>query len=433
MGPKAMEWDALASKRADEVCRALVRIGAMTYAQMGRLLQIDTKTASRLVRRTCWDRFEEQTKISSVMRRRYRVASHVTRLVRLSDVTLEHWANREGLTRARNYIRPELLGATLAIAEILISMRRDGMLYDKWDIMLPQTTDRNNAGDKEGLHAWLIRHEDDDYDEIRLGLFVLPTKLMAAEDGRKGLILSGTMRQVLQHATTDRTILLASREYYGTILRLLLNKEALRQQDAGFYLLPYESFLEHPGWFLESLVTAESVQRTSLVEECFDGQYEQVRGGHGPMYGALVKRDGVYSVVDTWVDGSIDRARQWKQDEAGYVVPNLERPQVAIPHVFVQDATMLTSLEAALHPRKKQYGKYTSCVVETEPWPDDVITPDEWPPYAQASARALVNPRAGEHSGAPLYNPDELAELDDENWTEEFNRMMREEGEGEPW
>ena len=431
MEMQSMEWDQVADERADEVCRALIRLGIMTHGQITRLLDVHPMTEWRLTHRRNWDRFVEQKKISSEARRRYTVPTRISGLVRLTDSALAQWANREGLQRVENYVRSEMLGQRLNLVEVLIQMRHAGLLYDRWDLMLPQAKpSRGFAKTHEGLHAWLVRREDQNHGEVKLGLFILPTRFAGKEDMKKGYILSGTMRQVLQHSGPGRTILLATRENYPLILRLLLNKQNLSEQDAGFYLLPYESFLEHPGWFLESLVTAESVQRTSLVEECFDGQYQEVRGGHGPMYGALVKQDGVYIVIDTWVAGSIDRARQWKQDEDGYVVPNLERPQVAIPHVFVQDATMLTSLEAALHPRKKQYGKYTSCVVETEPWPDDVITPEEWPPYAQASARALVDPRAGEHSGAPLFNPDEL---DDENWTEEFNRMMREEGEGEPW
>ena len=424
---QSAEWDQMAEERADEVCRALVRVGVMTHGQIARLLNVHPMTELRLTQRRWWDRFEDQAKVSREARRRYRVANRISGLVHLTDSALTMWATREGLNSTTNYIRPASLGAMLNVAEVLIRMRHEGTLYDRWDLMMPRTSE---DATKESLHAWLIRREDEEYDEIRLGLFILPMRFKTGEDSKKGSILSGTMRQVLQHSTTKRTILLVTRQYYPTILQMLLNTERLRSQDTGFYLLPYESFLEHPSWFLESLVQAEREQRKSLVRTCFSGQQQEVRGGHGPMYGALVKQDGVYSVIDTWVAGSIDRARQWKQDEAGYVVPNLERPQIAIPHVFVQDATMLTSLEAALHPRKKQYGKYTSCVVETEPWPDDVITPDEWPPYAQASARALVDPRAGERSCAPPFNADEL---DDENWTEEFNRMMRGEGEGEPW
>ena len=400
MGGQTEKWQVESERRADEVSRALVRVGVMTHGQITRLLRIPATSAQRLTRRY-GGRFEEQQTYSPKIRSAYSVAKRITALVRLTELARGEWARREGIDEPRARVKAESLGHALMTTEVLIRMRQDGLLYDRWDLRAPE-------GKGEGLHAWLTRREDEGYPEFRLGLFILPMKSTAMEDYKKSSILSGTLRRVLQNETVKQTLFLATREYYASFLRLLTTRENLVGQTNGFYLLPFESFMEHPGWYLESIVQRERIPKLSLVAEHYEGrQYNVGEDGVGPPYGTLVNNDdGYYEIADLWIDGNVSRARTWKDDVRGYQING----QVAVPHVYVYDDTMRESLNAVC--RMRVTGRKDACKVQVEAWPYGVVTPKEWPQSWTESPQLVVYDAEAEAKAAAEFD-EKYAEYED--------------------
>lgn len=366
---KAEEWEARSEERADEVSRALVRMGVMTHGQLTRLLGINPKSERDLIRRW-WDRFEEQHNVAKwVASSRYSVpGNRVMRLVRLTDAALTEWAEREGIRRARNRVKPSMLAQTINMGEVLIALRRDGALYDEWDMMLPQDGD-------EGLHAWLVKQDDPDY---RMGLFLLPTRLTREEQGKKGLIYHGVIRRVIQNTKIRDTLFLVPRKYYAVALRLL---SYIEQVGGELYVLPFESFLENPGWYLDSLYRGESQQRASLIDVL-----RPVRKLNMPLqyqFAALVQlQDGRYRMIDTYTSGDVKRVQNWLRFMLGYQVPNTG--QVAGADVYVFDETMREGLEAVLRMKSKK--QFDVSMVEVHGWPEGMVKPK---PAREASQDAF--------------------------------------------
>ncbi|MCL6441871.1 MAG: hypothetical protein K6T83_00150 [Alicyclobacillus sp.] len=390
MGCKTSEWETKSQQRADEVSRALIRVGVMTHGQITRLLQINPKSEKDLIHHN-WDRFEEQLKVpKGIAGGRYIIpGNRVMKLVRLSDDTMKEWAEREGIQRVRNRVRPDMLPQTLNLGEILIRLRHTGLLYKIWDMMFPQ-------GDGEGLHAWLVKYGRD---EFQMGMYLLPMRLTDIEDGKKGFIFHGIVRRVVQNSDVVNTLFLVTRKYYTTALRALANIE---KPGSHLYLLPLESFMAEPGWYLESIATNERLQRNSLVEEYLDWEDKLVVPVGYDFAALLRSNDDRYRFVDTYVNGSIDRVRSWRRFTLGYQIPNTGH--VAGAEVYVYDETMREGLQRLLGTANRDT-KDTS-IVETQPWPDGLITPDELKePYSVHREQ--------------LIDVDDLPP--DEGWWETFN------------
>jgi hypothetical protein len=393
LGRTAEAWETLAERRANEVCRALVRMGVMTHAQVARLLNVHGQIATDLVRNR-WDRFEVQRKVPKrITQGRYMVpGNRLLSLVRLSDEAMAEWATRERLTRVRNRVSPDVLAQTLNLVELLIRLRHDGLVYDRWDMMLPQNED-------EGLHAWLVKKDDN---QFKIGLFLLPMKLNAVDKGKKGLIFHGTLRRVIQHSTVENTLFLVTRAYYETALRPLCTIERVGRH---FYLLPFESFMAHPGWYLDAILNGDLMQRKVLVDDILDWEDSLMVPVQHNFAALLGFDDGRYRFVDTYVDGSIDRVRNWRTYTLGYQVP--KTAAVAGADVYVFDETMRDGLQKLLSMKDRK--THESSMVEVHPWPDGLITPD--------ALKGSCEHNAVYHK--PLINEDELQ--DDESWLKYFN------------
>ena len=365
----ATAWEALAERRATELARALVRMGVMTHGQAARLLRVPWQTAKDLTTHR-WDMFEVQYKVSKrVTSGRYVVpGNRIMSLLRLTDGTLEAWSQQEGITRTRNRVPPEMLGQTLNMVELLIRMRHDSLLYDEWDMMLPQNGD-------EGLHAWLVK-QDDDY---TLGVFLLPMRLKREETWKRGFIFNGVIRRVVQNSSVTKILFLATREHYAVALR---NLSTLERVGRTFYLLPWESFLAHPKWFLDAIYEGDRMQRNHLVENIFDSD-DKLRVPVEYAFAALLRlRGGRYRFVDTYVNGSTDRVRNWREYIYGYQVPNTG--QVAGADVYVFDETMREGLDAVLRMKSKK--QFDVSMVEVHGWPEGMVKPK---PACEASQDAF--------------------------------------------
>ncbi|MCL6599564.1 MAG: hypothetical protein K6T81_12605 [Alicyclobacillus macrosporangiidus] len=401
MGRTAEAWETLAEQRADEVCRALVRLGVMTHAQVARLLNVHGQIATDLVR-NMWDQFEVQRKVpKNITKGRYVVpGNRLMSLVRLNRDVMAQWAAREQLARTRNHVPSDVLAQTLNLVELLIRLRHDGLIYDKWDIMLPQNGD-------EGLHAWLVKKGEKGEEDFKIGLFLLPMKLTPAEQSKKGMIFHGTLRRVIQHSTVKNTLFLATREYYETALRPLSTIEIIGRH---FYLLPWESFKAHPGWYLDAIVRGDHIQRKALVDDTIDWEDSLMVPVQHRFAALLGFDDGRYRFVDTYVDGSIDRVRNWRTFTLGYQVP--KTAAVAGADVYVFDETMRDGLEKLLSMKDRK--THESSIVEVHPWPDGMIRPTE-------STKTVVERRPATPPADELFDePLTLEDMDEEDWPDYF-------------
>jgi len=364
----AAEWEALAEVRSAELARALVRMGVMIHGQAARLLRIPWQTAKDLTTHR-WDMFEVQYKVPKhVTSGRYVVpGNRIMSLLRLSDHALSEWSEREGLSRTRNRVPADMLGQTLNMVEMLIRLRHDGLLYDEWDMMLPQNGD-------EGLHAWLVKRDGD----YTLGVFLLPMRIR--NEDKRSFILSGIIRRVIQNSSVSQVLFLAPREHYRVALQ---NLSTIERVGRTFYLLPWESFLEHPRWFLEAIYDDENRQRKYLVEADVVDWDDRMRVPPQHAFGAFLRLpDGRYRLVDTYVNGSTDRVRNWREFIYGYQVPNTG--QVAGADVYVFDETMREGLEAVLRMKSKK--QFDVSMVEVHGWPEGMVKPK---PAREASQDAF--------------------------------------------
>ncbi|WP_284200374.1 hypothetical protein [Alicyclobacillus sacchari] len=249
-----------------------------------------------------------------------------------------------------------MLGQTLNMVEMLIRLRHDGLLYDEWDMMLPQNGD-------EGLHAWLVKRDGD----YTLGVFLLPMRIR--NEDKRSFILSGIIRRVIQNSSVSQVLFLASREHYRVALQ---NLSTIERVGRTFYLLPWESFLEHPRWYLEAIYDDENAQRKYLVEADVVDWDDRMRVPSQYAFGAFLRLpDGRYRLVDTYVNGSTDRVRNWRDYIYGYQVPNTG--QVAGADVYVFDETMREGLEAVLRMKSKK--QFDVSMVEVHDWPEGMVKP----------------------------------------------------------
>ncbi|GMA59433.1 hypothetical protein GCM10025858_39370 [Alicyclobacillus sacchari] len=242
------------------------------------------------------------------------------------------------------------------MVEMLIRLRHDGLLYDEWDMMLPQNGD-------EGLHAWLVKRDGD----YTLGVFLLPMRIR--NEDKRSFILSGIIRRVIQNSSVSQVLFLASREHYRVALQ---NLSTIERVGRTFYLLPWESFLEHPRWYLEAIYDDENAQRKYLVEADVVDWDDRMRVPSQYAFGAFLRLpDGRYRLVDTYVNGSTDRVRNWRDYIYGYQVPNTG--QVAGADVYVFDETMREGLEAVLRMKSKK--QFDVSMVEVHDWPEGMVKP----------------------------------------------------------
>jgi len=344
MGLISRQWEALANERADELCRALVRMPLMTYKQVGTLLSVGPSIARKIVADS-WDRFTVLKYRDNYVSPRYSIATkHLKSVITLTNATFNEWSEREGI-QSKRFVRPEVYDRVLSVTELLIQMRLKGVLYDKWNFMWPQIAN-------EGLHAWVERKTD----AHRIGVYLLPTKYKY--DSYKTLVHTqrGILRRVTQHIQSAETLFLVPAEQYAMSLRILTK---LKYEGIALFLLPLETFLNNPELHLNAIIDSDSQGSHTVMNhhQWFDrfplpGHYQ---------YHALVRVEpDVYRFIEVYASGHIERLQSWLNDNKfGYDVP--DTGSIATAWVYAYDNVIAEGLRSVLAE--------TANIVDVKSWP----------------------------------------------------------------
>lgn len=344
MGKVSQQWEEQTNLRADEVCRALVRMPLMTYVQIARLLSISPQQARNLVTHA-WDRLYEQPYHTKYRSPRFTVGSHRLKvMVKLTEEAMISWSKQEGIV-SRNQVRSKDIDRVLSISNILVELRLKGVIYDKWDMMLPQTTN-------EGLHAWLVRK-----DGYKMGMYLLPTRYDQIENAKRAVILRGIIRRVTQHIGVTDTLFLVPAEQYESTLRIMAN---LKSDGQALFLLPLEPLLTEPEWFLNAIADREKQGMEALwplldVQETlpFTAQYQ---------YAELCKfGPRLYRFIDVYSNGSVDRVRAWLSADNAFAYQVPGTGEAAKAWVYAFHPVMAEALVKVIGERES--------ITEVYPWP----------------------------------------------------------------
>ncbi|WP_054967758.1 hypothetical protein [Alicyclobacillus ferrooxydans] len=344
MGQVSQQWEELTNMRTDEVCRALVRTPLMTYVQIARLLSISPQQARNLVIHA-WDRLCEQPYNKAHRSQRFRFGSNRLKvLVKLTDEAMVTWSKREGIV-SRNVVRPKDINRVLSVTDILVNLRVNGVLYDKWDMMLPQTMN-------EGLHAWFVRK-----DGYKLGMYLLPTQVDRMENAKRTLIVRGIIKRVTQHIGVTDTLFLVPAGQYESTLRIMTK---LKSDGQSLFLLPLEPFVAEAEWFLNAIADREKQGMEALwplldVQDTlpYTAQYQYV---------ALCKLGPrLYRFIDVYTNGSVDRVRAWLSSDNMFAYPIPGTGQAAKAWVYAYHPVIAEALVKVL-------GECAS-ITEVYPWP----------------------------------------------------------------
>ncbi|MCF8567674.1 hypothetical protein LLE49_23420 [Alicyclobacillus tolerans] len=347
MGQVSQRWEEKTNLRADEVCKALVRMPLMTYVQIARLLSISPQQARNLVKHA-WDRLCEQPYHSKHRSSKFVVGSHRLKvMVKLTEEAQKMWSEQERII-SRSQVRPKDIDRVLSVMDILVELRWKGVLYDKWDMMLPQTT-------SEGLHAWLVRS-----DGYKMGMYLLPTRYDEIEFAKRAVILRGIIRRVTQHIGVSDTLFLVPTQQYENTLRIMTK---LKNDGQSLFLLPLEVFLTDPEWYLNAIADRERHGIQALwplldIQDTFTftAQYQ---------YAALCKfGPRLYRFIDVYSNGSIDRVRAWQSAENAFAYQIPGTGEAATAWVYVYDQTMAEALVKIIGER--------DIITEFYPWPNAV-------------------------------------------------------------
>lgn len=342
MGKVSQQWEEQTNIRADEVCKALVRMPLMTYVQMARLLSISPQQARNLVIHA-WNRLCELPYHKAYRSPRFKFGSNrLKSMVKLTDQAMDTWTKREGLT-SRNQVKTKDIDRILTVTDILVELRVRGVLFDKWDMMLPQTV-------SEGLHAWLVRNGGQ-----KIGLYVLPTQYDQMDSAKRTVIVRGIIRRVTQHIGVMDTLFLVPVKHYESILRMMTK---LKSDGHSLFLLPLEPFLAEPEWFLNAIADREKQAMEALwplldVKETlpFTAQYQ---------YAALCKfGPRLYRFIDVYSNGSVDRVRAWMSmvNAFAYQVPGTG--EAAKAWVYAYHPTMADALVKVIGERESTTEVYS--------------------------------------------------------------------------
>lgn len=350
MGEVSRVWEKITNERADELCKALIRMPLMTYKQVANLLSVGPTMARRIVKHS-WNIFTEHPYRERYISPRYTIGSrNIKTVIGLSESAFEEWGSKEGI-QSRRMVKGEDVDRVLSVSDLLVKLRLKHVLYDKWDLMLPQEG-------TEGLHGWLKRVSDGH----RLGLYLLPTRYNKEATNKNLFFMQrGIIRRVTQNIHTEETLFLVPTEQYEMTLRLMTK---ITTAGVSLFLLPIESFLTHPSMYLNAIIDRDVqgfndiVNHIQLNDRLFvPGQYE---------YRALGRvAPDTYRFVDVYANGSIDRIRSWSQEsnKIAYNVP--ETGAAATAWVYAYDKVLEDGLRAVL--------KHDRSIVEVNPWPVTTI------------------------------------------------------------
>ncbi len=343
---KADEWEQLALERKDEICRALVRIPAISYGQISRMLGIGRNRARDLVW-NMWGKLEEANFNPEKHRagQRYVAGSNrMKHLVRMDEDEQEDWERSTGIHSALKQIKVGHVGRLLLTMDILIAMYQKGMLYELWDIMMPQE-------EVQSLHASILNRQTGH----SIGVFLLPNYY--PKDTSVKTVINGIMYKLMQNIAVDEVLLLTPLKHYETTYQMVS-----KLKDASsfrLYLLPFESFVKEPDWFLPEIMGVSSgidAVMGDVVEELpVPLQYEAFQ--------KLVRLKEVgYRLIDVWTSGSIEAVTAWLDEKwrdrgIGYQIGGA----MAIPRVYIYDEVMLSTITKIVDKRNYQ--------IEVMGWP----------------------------------------------------------------
>ncbi|MHB1684672.1 MAG: hypothetical protein ACYCYO_17910 [Bacilli bacterium] len=393
MGAKWEEYRALMAAREEEACRALIRVPRMKVTQLAVLLNVDAKQVTRLLRVS--GVVETAAYVPTKMRNpsyESRPLNYMKRMVRLREESLEEWAEHEGVRPRRFW--PKDAGKMFELANVLVALRRAGLLYDKWDLHVPMIEPEGER--MSPFQAWLIDKEEG----VRYGLYVLPRFYPEHEQNRA---LHGLVWKLEQGGKKKKKGAEAPQEAERKIPIVFLvhvedgteyakAMEPLLRHGDPMYLLPYESFTADPQFYLDALRTGERSAYRAIRPHVPRGASFAVPVEHSEFLEMaeveLGVEDAAVRLITTYSTGDIQRARLWqaktKRNHPGRV-PGGTR--LALGRVYVKDEVMRIALKESLESvhrirNKKLPENYQDYpfVADVEPWPDeDAWEPEDWP------------------------------------------------------
>lgn len=179
--------------------------------------------------------------------------------------------------------------------------------------------------------------------EAVIGLFRLPHQGPVWSGKRS--VLRGYIDRTIQHVEVAHLLFLCPNVHYQRALGQLVDMAAGTQ---AVHLLPIESFLQNPAFFLDAIRVPEQALTLHLLmvppKRCMAAPLEQSG------YGALIQdQAGMYKLVDWWNDGSIRAVQAWMSTSAEqvYLIPD-DSDKVASGWVYVADDTMRRALSHVL-------------------------------------------------------------------------------------
>lgn len=344
-------WDNVVQERINEICKALVRMGPMTYPQLGRLLRFRPTSHYAQVRQIVkhgWQSLRMVPYKSTFRSVRYPIGStRMKHMVRLTEEAAVEWVRKEGL-RSVTYIRPQHIGRMLNVADIFVHLRMRGVIYGEWDMMLPQM--------KEGLHATFRRNQDG----ITLGMYLLPLEFTKEENTKLRVIHQGIIRKVTQNlAKQSSMFFLVPAKNYALTLDILTKQKFL---PPGIHLLPLESFMADSAYFLHSLAEGEAGPHAEVWPYL---NIAEVVEGHDTTTGhpTLVRmREGGYRYIDTYTNGDVRRMIHWSTSRKFYATELAGTGAVPRASVYVYDQVMLDGVTQLL-------SKQEDLLTDVYPWP----------------------------------------------------------------
>lgn len=350
--------DWLRVERSEKLAQAMVRVEAMTFAQVARWCDMETAQAYRLLRRgedMGWFReleYKHGTQRESVYDaglRKLQTYVEMTptgyeQLVEPSQRERMQWKGRNGRDLILEFI----------LADVLLALKRaneegkreeQGVAWEgrtRWDMR-----SQREAGESSQA-IWV--HENSGR---TFGVQVMPAKF---PDGRRGNVLNGRLKKTLQMTKQETVVLLATRQTYQAAVRAGLTNEAKAmrsERNVRLRVWPLESFLANPGRYLETLVSNVEYQSVLRAwDACFLEQHAdvpqpaiQVPLPYDGM--RLMEVKGGYRFGSVYAGGDMRRLLQWRELKEEYLIPD-GGGRHAGAYVFVPDATMYRAVDGVL-------------------------------------------------------------------------------------
>ena len=317
---------------------ALIRIPVMTRSQLARYVGITPMRVKRLLeyypaefnQHTYDGRLHQATRYGQ----RMNGTQYLVRLSPYGYTRLSHVLDRP------RPIRPHSIGRVLVTGEVLLAFKRLELIGTTWNIRVPREH-------HVSVHAWMQYHEDD---HPSIGVYILPHQ-GAVWTGKKS-ILRGTVDRTIQNVQVGHLLFLCPVVHYEHALRQLVQME----YGAGnLHLLPWESFLQSPAFFLDAIRDPRNAVEQYLAAYPPKRRLP-VPASHN-WFGAFIEdQAGVYKLIDCWNGGDVRRVQAWVEDfrERVYLIPD-DPGKAAGGWVYAADETMRDALSQLFERCARSY------------------------------------------------------------------------------